>query len=171
MSDFFHPGADKWREDAWKVIRDCVHLDWLILTKRPELIADRLPPDWGNGYGNVWLGVTVGARSSMGRIKLLKKIPAAVRFVSAEPLLEPLDFRPYLGHTIQWVITCCEQAKKGTRRLMDLAWVRDIDQQCQEAGIAHFFKQYYADDSGVPLEDGLLDGVVRQEWPESAMSA
>ena len=50
MSDFFHPGADGWRDEAWEVIRQCPSLDWFILTKRPELIADRLPVDWGNGY-------------------------------------------------------------------------------------------------------------------------
>jgi len=49
MSDFFHPGADAWREGAWNVIRDCTNLDWRILTKRPELIQDRLPSDRGDG--------------------------------------------------------------------------------------------------------------------------
>ncbi len=50
MSDFFHPGADKWREEAWQVIKECDQLDWLVLTKRPELIRNRLPDDWGDGY-------------------------------------------------------------------------------------------------------------------------
>ncbi len=49
MSDFFHPGADAWRDEAWEIIRACINLDWLILAKRPELIQDRLPKDWGNG--------------------------------------------------------------------------------------------------------------------------
>ena len=44
MSDFFHDGADAWRPEAWEVIRSCENLDWLILTKRPELAKDRLPP-------------------------------------------------------------------------------------------------------------------------------
>jgi protein gp37 len=55
MSDFFHEGADDWRAEAWDVIKACRNLDWLILTKRPERTADRLPPDWGKGYPNVWL--------------------------------------------------------------------------------------------------------------------
>jgi len=69
-------------------IRKCEHLDWLILTKRPERILDCLPPDWANGYANVWLGTTVGALSSLRRIPLLTSVPAKIRFVSAEPLLE-----------------------------------------------------------------------------------
>ncbi|MDZ4820217.1 MAG: DUF5131 family protein [Planctomycetota bacterium] len=168
MSDFFHPAADAWRNDAWDVIRACDRLDWLILTKRPELIRDRLPLDWQDGYSNVWLGVTAGCRESLGRIDILSKIPAAVRFISAEPLLERLKLGSYLD-SINWVITGCERAKKGERRLMELDWVRDIDSQCLRAGVPHFFKQYYANDIGVPKEDGLLDGVQRQEWPQLAM--
>jgi protein gp37 len=143
LSDFFHPGADAWRPEAWDIIRDCRQLDWLILTKRPELILDRLPPDWGDGYPNVWLGVTVGHSSSMDRVPLLKAVPAKIRFISAEPLLEQLNFRPYLDGSIHWIITGCEQAAVGKRRLMDLEWVRDIDQQCRDADVAHYFKQYY----------------------------
>lgn len=166
MSDFFHEGADAWREEAWDLIRSCSSLDWLILTKRPELIADRLPADWGTGYDNVWLGVTAGRQSSLPRIETLAEIPAAVRFVSAEPLLESLDLRPYLD-SLDWVITGCERAKKGVRRLMDLDWVRDIDAQCSAYAVPHFFKQYYQDNKGVPREDGELDGTVRQAWPRT----
>jgi protein gp37 len=168
MSDFFHPAADDWRDQAWKVIRDCDQLDWLILTKRPELIEDRLPLDWRDGYPNVWLGVTAGCRSSLRRIDILGKIPAAIRFVSAEPLLERLDLDSYLAK-IDWVITGCERAKKGKRRLMELDWVRAIDSQCLTAGVPHFFKQYYEDETGVPKEDGILDGIRRQEWPQAAV--
>ncbi len=165
MSDFFHKSADAWRGDAWQVIRECKSLDWLILTKRPDLIADRLPLDWGDGYPNVWLGTTAGCRSSLPRVETLVGIPAAIRFVSAEPLLEELDFRPYLD-SLNWVITGCERAKKGERRPMELDWVRSIDAQCAAFGVPHFFKQYYFEDSGLPREDGILDGKTLQSWPE-----
>ncbi len=168
MSDFFHDGADAWRPEAWKVIADCPHLDWLILTKRPELVPDRLPADWGDGYPNVWLGVTAGCRRSLWRLDLLRRIPAALKWVSAEPLLEPLDLRPYFSW-LRWIITGCERAARGTRHVMDIDWVRDIDRQCKEAGVAHFFKQAYVDEKGVPCETPLLDGRVVQEIP--AMTA
>jgi protein gp37 len=165
MSDFFHRGADEWRSEAWQIIRDCPNLDWLVLTKRPERIRELLPEDWGYGYPNVWLGVTCGAESSLHRVELLKSLPAQLRFISAEPLLEPIDFRPHLDGSIHWVITGCEQAAKTKRRPMKIDWVRDIDAQCREAGIAHFFKQRY---EGTQItDDGLLDGIVRQEWPKS----
>lgn len=111
MSDFFHPGADKWRDEAWDLIRTCQNLIWLILTKRPELIPARLPSDWGDGYANVWLGVTCGVRDSLHRIPLIQKIPAKVRFISAEPLLEQIDFRTHLDGSIHWIITGCEQRR------------------------------------------------------------
>jgi protein gp37 len=165
MSDFFHEGADKWRDEAWQVISECTHLDWLVLTKRAERIAECLPPDWGDGYPNVWLGVTAGCQSSLSRVETLLTVPAMVRFISAEPLLERIDLRPFLPG-IDWVITGCERAQKGKRRIMDLEWVREIDSQCRAAGVAHFFKQYYIDDSGVPCEDGILDNLKRQAWPK-----
>jgi protein gp37 len=164
MSDFFHQGADAWRPDVWKIIKDCQNLDWLILTKRPHLIPDRLPADWVEGYPNVWLGVTCGCSKSLYRLPLLKAVPAAVKFVSAEPLIERMDFREHLSW-IDWVITGCERAAKGTRRIMDMDWVRDIDNQCKEAGKTHFFKQAYLDDKGVPCEEPMLDGAVVQEFP------
>lgn len=165
MSDFFHEGADLWRPEAWQVIRDCPNLDWLVLTKRPERIREHLPEDWGSGYPNVWLGVTCGARSSLHRVKTLRSIPAQLRFISAEPLLSRIDFRPHLDGSIHWIITGCEQAAKTKRRPMEIDWVRDIDAQCREAGIAHFFKQRY---EGTRItHDGLLDGEIRQAWPNS----
>lgn len=168
MSDFFHPAADEWRAEAWQVIKGCDWLDWLVLTKRPELVLDRLPSDWQSGYPNVWLGTTAGCESSLQRVKQIIEIPAAVRFVSAEPLLEAIDLSPYL-HSLHWVITGCEQAKKGVRRLMELDWVRSIDRQCKSAGVPHFFKQYYVEDKGTPREDGLLDGTLTQAWPQTRL--
>jgi protein gp37 len=169
MSDFFHQDADPWRDEAWDVIRECQNLDWLILTKRPELVLDRLPDDWGTGYANVWLGVTAGCNESIHRAEQLLDLPAQLKFISAEPLLEAIDFRPYLDG-IDWIITGCEQAAKDRRRQMDLDWIRDIHGQCTDAGIPHFFKQYYHEERGVPRTDGLLDGVHCQEWPGLGLS-
>jgi protein gp37 len=109
FSDFFLEEADCWREDAWDVIRRTPHLTWLILTKRPERIQQCLPKDWGIGWDNVWLGVSVGVQASFEKAKILSTIPTKVRFISAEPLLEELDFliehegKPLMSH-FQWVI-------------------------------------------------------------------
>ena len=109
---------------------------WLILTKRPQLAQERLPDDWDDGYPNVWLGASCGCERSRKVLFDLQTLPASVKFVSAEPLLEPLDLSQHL-HWLHWVITGCERAAKDKRRPMDLDWVRSIDQQCRRAGRVH----------------------------------
>lgn len=90
-SDWFHEDADAWRGDAWAIVRSTPHLTYQILTKRPERIRAHLPFDWGRGYPNVWLGTSIENQRWAVRALHLLTVPAAVHFVSAEPLLGPLD--------------------------------------------------------------------------------
>ena len=91
-SDFFHPDADAWRDEAWEIIRRRPGLVFQLLTKRPELILTRLPLDWGEGWPNVWLGVTAENQEQADkRICRLLETPAAIRFVSIEPMLGSID--------------------------------------------------------------------------------
>ena len=84
------------RADMWDVIRRCTGLDFLLLTKRPQNIAKMLPPDWGPGWPNVWLGCTAENQAEADRrIPHLLAVPAVVRFLSCEPLLGPL-------HLVRW---------------------------------------------------------------------
>lgn len=142
MSDFFIDEADEWRDDAWQIIRDTPHLTYQILTKRPHLIKDRLPADWGEqGYPNVWLGTSAENQETLqGRMSYLRFIPARVRFVSAEPLLGPLNIGLY-GYLedLHWIIAGGESGPD--HRPMDLTWARDLRDQCQEFGVPFFFKQ------------------------------
>lgn len=99
LADVFDNAVDtSWREDLWALIRECDHLDWLLLTKRPQNIAKMLPPDWGDGWPHVWLGASAGTQKTADQnIPHLLKTPAAVRFVSAEPMLGPVDLVPFMG--------------------------------------------------------------------------
>lgn len=91
-SDFFIEDADIWRAAAWDIIKKTPHLTYQILTKRPERIQACLPPDWGEGYPNVWLGVSVEDQQQANkRIPILLEIPAKVRFLSCEPLLGEIE--------------------------------------------------------------------------------
>lgn len=144
-SDFFIPDADAWREEVWTIIRKTPHLVYQILTKRPENIRSRLPRDWDNGWNHVWLGVSVETASrARARIPPLLDIPARIRFVSAEPLLGPIDFTPYF-QGLHWVIVGGEsgphQMDPQLARPLDMAWVRAIRNQCVKAGVPFFFKQ------------------------------
>ena len=101
--------------------------------------ASSLPADWGGGYANVWLGTTVeDQRWADERIPHLIQVPAVVRFLSVEPLLGPIDDLPIAG--IDWVIAGGESGRSA--RPMDPAWVRSIQEQCIEAGVAFLFKQW-----------------------------
>ena len=109
MSDFFIEDADQWRPEAWEIIKDTPQHTWLILTKRPERIKDCLPPDWGDGYPNVWLGVSVENNKNLHRLSTLAEIPCKLRFISAEPLLETIEFTQEIdGKTpidaFEWII-------------------------------------------------------------------
>ena len=95
----------EWRDDLWALIRATPYLDWLLLTKRPGNISQMLPPDWGDGYPNVWLGCTIANQEEADRdIPKLLATPAAIRFISAEPLLGPVDLQPWLA----WPDICGE---------------------------------------------------------------
>jgi len=163
-SDFWLPDADEWRLEAWQIIKRCRNLVWQIPTKRPGLIPRRLPPDWGEGYENVWLGVSVENKDWLWRITELKKVPAAVHFLSLEPLLE--DLSPYLDcylNDIEWGIVGGESGN-GTPnfRPMDLEWARRLRGMFAQRKIPFFFKQSAA----IRTEMGTkLDGQMIREYP------
>lgn len=135
-SDWFHRHADAWRPDAWDIIRRTPGLTYQILTKRHARIADHLPEDWGAGWSNVWLGVSVEDQEWTRRLDSLAEVPAALRFVSLEPLLGPVDIRPWLSW-LGWVIVGGESAGRDC----DPQWIEDIAEACVAAGVPVFVKQ------------------------------
>jgi protein gp37 len=91
-SDFFLREADPYRAEAWDIIRRCPQHTFQLCTKRPERIRECLPSDWGDGYPNVWLGVTAENQVTADqRIPILTQVPARVHWVSVEPMLEWFD--------------------------------------------------------------------------------
>lgn len=165
MGDFFHPGADDWRERYWHTIYDTPQHLYLILTKRPERIPQCLPSfgkkEWP--WPNVWLGATVENDDQQWRIAELLKVPAAKHFVSIEPMLSRITV-PYI-HALDWVI-CGGESGPGAR-LMDVAWARSIRDQCQAAGVPFFFKQWgeWMPDTYHPDKEGLCLRTASQLYP------
>lgn len=164
-SDWFIDQADEWRGEAWDIIRQTPQFIYQILTKRPENIADRLPPDWGNGWPNVWLGVSVESPEYLHRVYRLQQIPAAVRFISYEPAIEYVSFRDVfrLGG-IHWLISGGESGYDP--RPYDLDWFRLARDDCHDFGITYFHKQH----GGNRKVDGAwggrkLDGVEYNGFP------
>lgn len=134
----------RWRDDTWHIISMCSGLDWMMLSKRPQNYAQFLPtpaigaPDWGDGWPNVWLGTTIEDRKRLINLEHLRRVPAAVRFLSIEPLLEDLGEIDLTG--IHLVIVGGESGPNA--RPMHPAWVRSILRQCLAQGVAFFFKQW-----------------------------
>lgn len=91
LTDVFHEAIDPYRNEMWDIIRQCPHLIFQILTKRPERVINHLPADWGDGWDNVWLGTSCGSQASMQRATSLLMVKAKVRFLSLEPLHGSID--------------------------------------------------------------------------------
>jgi protein gp37 len=136
-SDFFIEDADDWRDEVWEIMRRTPHLTYLLLTKRPENMASRLPADWP--LKNVWLGVTAENDDMLHkRVPVLLKTPAVLRFVSVEPLLSQIDLTVYLS-LLNWII--CGGESGPNHRPIDTEWAIDIKNQCEQTKTAFFFKQ------------------------------
>ena len=147
MGDVFEPRRelDAARERLWQLIEQTPALDWLLLTKRPDRIADSVP--WTDVWpANVWLGTTAETQLwAERRIPLLLQHRAVVRFVSCEPLLGPLDLRTWLptrrgGLALDWVIVGGESGVHA--RPMHPEWALSIQQQCRDTDISFHFKQW-----------------------------
>lgn len=153
-SDWFIEDADKWRNEAWKIIKDTPQHTYQILTKRPERIKDNLPEDWGNGYENVWLGVSIESQSQISRAKTLLNVPASIRFLSLEPLLSEIDLnvevytglepKQTIGRNVDWVIIGGESGNKTGKynyRPCNPDWIDSIIGQCLKSKTPVFVKQ------------------------------
>jgi protein gp37 len=156
MSDLFHediPGRF-----IAEVFDTMVRADWhvfQILTKRPQRLAElapRLP--WPE---NVWMGVTIENNRWVGRADLLRAVPSAVRFISAEPLLSALPDLNLDG--LDWLIAGGESGPRN--RPPKVEWFLDLRDRCIAENVAFFFKQW----GGIRSKSGgrLLEG---SEWSE-----
>ena len=158
MSDLFHDDIPlSYIQRVFNTMRDCPHHTFQVLTKRSERLAElapRLP--WPE---NVWMGVSVEDSRVIHRIADLQSVPAAVRFLSLEPLIGPLDDIPL--NSIHWVIVGGESGPRA--RPMKKEWARSILRQCRTAGVPFFFKQW----GGVrkDLTGRTLNGRIYDEMP------
>ncbi len=151
MSDLFHEDIPfEFITEIFRVIDGCKRHTFQILTKRPNIAIEYLSDINGGKYSlpdNVWLGVSVEDQVTADeRIPLLLQTPAAVRWISAEPLLDRIslqdDKRMYLdsvGADLDWVVVGGESGQR--RRPIDLDWARNIRGQCKQARVPFFMKQ------------------------------
>lgn len=161
MSDLFHPDVPE--DFIFAVFNKMMLTGWhtyIVLTKRPERMAKFCnsryfkPP-----IPNIWLGVTAENQARADeRIPILLETPAAVHFVSVEPMFEPID----LWGGLDWVICGCESGPGA--RPFDEAWARDLKEQCEVSGVPFFYKQGRVEGKLVKMPE--LDGRVWDQYPE-----
>jgi protein gp37 len=161
MSDLFHELVPlEFIADVFAVMAEADRHIFQILTKRHRRLAELagdLP--WP---ANVWMGVSIENRRWIERADYLRDVPAAVRFISAEPLLGQLDELGLDG--IDWLIAGGESGRRY--RPVRAEWIRDLRDRCQAAGVAFFFKQW---GGRTPKAGGrLLDGIEWSEMPSAA---
>lgn len=164
MSDIFHDDIPlAYIKRVFATMRDCPHHTFQVLTKRSERLADLAPKlPWSK---NVWMGVSVEDARVLSRVHDLQGVPAAVRFLSLEPLIGPLHQLPLEG--IQWVIVGGESGPRA--RAMHKEWVTSIYRQCRAVRVPFFFKQW----GGVrkDLTGRQLNGRTYDEMPGIAQPA
>jgi len=146
MSDLFHEkNSYEFIRDCYQIMIDCPQHIFQILTKRekraleiiPKVLAELFGNDLASNLPNVWTGVSVGVEESKSRIDVLREIPSYVRFLSIEPLLEPLGKLNLTG--IHWIIVGCESG--NNRRYCFNNWIENIVEQCKESNVPVFVKQ------------------------------
>jgi protein gp37 len=163
LSEYRRLTMDDVRRRVFAVLDATPHLTWLLLTKRPENIRRMVPPHWlepGRWPAHVWPGTTTEDQANADRrVPELLKVPAAVRWLSVEPQLGPVELGPWLDSEydryarddrfgipatasrakVGWVIVGCESGPK--RRPHRAAWAENIARQCRGAGVSCFVKQ------------------------------
>ena len=198
MCDVFesHPMVAPWRAEALDLLAQCDGLDVQLLTKRPENIRAMAPPSWFSSWpAHVWVGTTVeDQKRADQRIPHLLDVPARVRFLSCEPLLESVDLTRIDGsensgdvpHRFCYTNALAGKCTDATHRHgpqdgriswvivggesghrarpMQEDWVRSIRDQCASAGVPFFYKQRL-DAKGRKVSLPLLDGVQHAAFP------
>jgi len=148
MSDLFHERIpDSFIDLVFATMVEAHWHEFQVLTKRPERMVSYMAARahrWGKlsiRSPHIWLGASVENQDYAYRAALVASLPSAVRFLSCEPLLGPLALRERLGVSkVNWVIVGGESGRRA--RPMDVSWVLDIRDQCVDASVPFFFKQW-----------------------------
>ncbi len=164
MSDLFHEDIpSEFIQRVFATMRNCPQHTFQVLTKRSERLRELSRGlDWPN---NVWMGVSIEDEQVLNRVHDLLAVPAAIRFLSCEPLIGPLDDLPLEG--IHWVIVGGESGPGA--RPMQIEWIRSIFRQCRKSRVPFFFKQWGGVRKHVTGRE--LNGRTYDEMPRLAVTA
>lgn len=175
-NDLFHKSVD-FQDiiEIFLIMKKCPQHTFQILTKRPDIMKDFFEyapnPYWEN-LPNVWLGTTIENQNNINRIDDLLECPAKIHFISVEPMLSAIDlnkiaFQKFKAHLfgnitqygLDWVI--CGGESGHNARPMHPDWVRSLRDQCQDANVPFFFKQWHKKSEG-----SEIDGKEYKQFPK-----
>jgi protein gp37 len=179
MSDLFHPGvAEQWITDIFRVMARAPQHKYIVLTKRPERMRDvlrdpELKAVFQRSYGqqwpppNWWFGVSVEDQETADhRIPILLQCPSAIRFISYEPALGPVNFAkaaggPEVFTAIDWLIVGGESGPRA--RPMHPNWAREARDLCSATGVKFFFKQWGSYSPNLPPKRFAISQGIAEE--------
>jgi protein gp37 len=153
-SDFFLAEADKWRAEAWQIMRSRPDVIFFLLTKRPERVAENLPPNWNGGWENIFFNVTAeNQRRADERIPLLLKLPFKHKGVFVAPFIGSVSIAKYLKYGQIEQVVCGGENYDGARAC-NFDWVKSLYAECKAFDVSFSFietgtnfikdgKQYY----------------------------
>jgi protein gp37 len=164
MSDLFHDDVPiEFIARVWDVMKNTPRHTYQILTKRPERMAQVLAQPPFEILPNVWLGTSVEDDRVLHRLDAIRQVPAAIRFVSLEPLIGSLAEGDLTG--IDWAIVGGESGPRA--REMKPEWVAEIEAMCRSSGTAFFFKQWGGKNK--KAAGRMLNGQTYDEMPNAAL--
>jgi protein gp37 len=138
-SDFFLEEADPWREEAWEIMRQRPDVRFFLLTKRPERVAQCLPPDWGDGAEHIMLNVSCeNQRRADERIPILLDLPFRHKGIMCAPLIGPVEIEPFLATQQLEQVICGGENYDGARPC-HFSWVQSLRRQCEAHQITFSF--------------------------------
>lgn len=138
-SDFFVEDVDKWRDEAWNIIRQRKDVSFFILTKRPERVLNNLPSDWEDGYENVFFNITCeNQRRAFERIPYLLKLPFKHKGIMCAPLLSEIDIGEYLDSGLIEQVIVGGENYDGARPC-HYEWVKKLAADCRKRNIRFCF--------------------------------
>lgn len=166
-SDLLIEEADEWRDKIWDIIRKRSDCHFVFFTKRIERLKECLPPDWGDGWDNVTVGLSVENQDRAGfRIPIFLSVPLKHRYIVVAPMIERIDLTQWLDPESIEEVTIGGESGKYARPL-DFEWVNDLREQCVAADVPFAFHQ-----TGTYLiKDGRQYHIPREHQHEQARRA
>ena len=176
-SDFFLEEADKWRPDAWNIMRHRPDVVFFLLTKRPERVASHLPPDWQDGWENIFFNVTCeNQQRADERIPILFELPFKHKGIMVAPFVGEVKIKPYLEQGIIEQVVAGGENYDGSRPLY-YEWVKQLYDDCVATNTTFCFmetgtnfvkdgKRYHIPDKSVQSQQAYKSGLRHQGRPQ-----